>query len=155
MTECPASAFIGAHTDVAAWWLARAADDTLTALLSDLLRLFQAAVERLRTELGRVAITAALMEIVNDCDDWDQKNAAELLLTFAQFEDIPGVESALRTLGYHAFEQRLRVVEVTDRELGMLAAIATLFRRLLPEKNTAAGRALLEQMASEITTGTT
>jgi hypothetical protein len=142
--------YIVSHPSANEWYLGGAGDDELSRLFGGLLRFYSHVAPQLRTKLGMLALTAALEEIADQSSDFDERHAAALILAHAQAVDHPGMDSALRTLGWCAFEQRLIVIDETERFLAVIDAINKVWVRLLPEVNTKSGRGLLQKLAGDL-----
>jgi hypothetical protein len=124
-------------------------DDELELFALDLMTMYMHAARRLRSELGVIAMLSALHEIVGSDDDWNRRHAAALILGAAQLSDISNVDAELRQHGAEALEQRMTVINATDRTVPVISSIPAVFRVLLPELNTPDGLALLEHFVVE------
>jgi hypothetical protein len=126
-------------------------DDDLTNLLLDSLRLYAHASRRLRTELGRIAVAAALYEIARG-EDLACANAARMILAFTAEDDVCA-DIVLRELGFEELQQIGHVANVLGRAQELVAAVPAVWRSLLPETANAAGYELMQRFAIELKEG--
>jgi hypothetical protein len=136
--------------DAATGYISDFAEDQLVDLATNLMTMYRCAARRLRTDLGLMAVAAALNHIVEHDPDLNHKSAADLIRAWDAMSDTTGVEADLRAHGAEAIDQRVHLVCLFDRMVPTVAAIPAIWRCLLPELNPPAGQALLEMFAEEI-----
>jgi hypothetical protein len=137
----------GATNEAVNELLERADDEyQLASLIHGLLRMYSAAARTTRTDLGFLAI-GVMLEDIADGDDQnpDQREAARLILAHDAARDSGDEDSVFRDFGASFFNEILIRVDDAGRAVELTVAIATVWRRLMPELHTAEGLEILRR----------
>ncbi|WP_373167480.1 hypothetical protein [Mycobacterium marinum] len=118
-------------------------------LLRGVLDINATAACRVRTDHGLLAVYGAISEMA-ETGCFDDQIAAQMILGHSQLADIPGADVDLRNVGATTFNDAINRMDAVLRYEEVLAAIAAIWKRLLPELHTRSGLQMLDHFAHEL-----
>ncbi|GJO31556.1 hypothetical protein NJB1507_40860 [Mycobacterium marinum] len=118
-------------------------------LLRGVLDINATAARRVRTDQGLLAVYGAISEMA-ETGCLAEKIAAQMIIGHGQLADIPGVDVDLRNVGATTFNDAINRMDALNYYEEVLAAIAAIWRRLLPELHTRSGLRMLDHLAHEL-----
>lgn len=119
-------------------------------LIHAALALYRALALRLHTPAGMLALYTAIVATAHDDPNPDRRLGAQLLLGHAQAADPAEDDEALHNIGVEAFNEVIDTATADGRFDEVFTEALALWRRLLPEVNTATVPEMLRSVAVEL-----